>query len=126
MKKMYVEIALISLLVSLMYFKCPTLKVLGETSIGKLALILMILYMMEKYGRNVGVLSALVMIALLYKTVEGFASSYPPKDQMIIPTVTHDDGEKREREIREKSERCTMAATGAHGGEKYGAVKPPF
>ena len=123
---MYIEIILISLLISLMYFKCPSLNVLSETIMGKLALISTVFYMMERYGRNVGVLSALVMITLLYKNVEGFASSYPPKDQMIIPTVTQDSGEKRDREIKEKSERCSMAATGAHGGEKYGAVKPPF
>ena len=126
MKKMYVGIALISLLISLMYFKCPTLKVLSETIIGKLVLISSVLYIVEMHGRNAGVLSALVMIALLYKNVEGFASSYPPKDQMIISSVTQDSGEKRDREIKEKSERCAMAATGAHGGEKYGAVKPPF
>lgn len=79
MKKDTVEIALIILLVFMMYFQNDFINNFSKSVLGKSISILAVWYVVVNFGRNAGILAAVIMITNLYNaynpivdTVEGF------------------------------------------------------
>jgi len=79
MKKNTVEIALIILLVLMMYFQNDFINNFSKSLLGKSLSLFAVWYVVENFGRNAGILAALIMISNLYNaynpivdTVEGF------------------------------------------------------
>ena len=76
MKKKQIEIALIVLLILLMYLQSSLLNTFSKSVLGKGSMIFAIIYITQKFGRNAGILSALIMVLNLYNAeknlMEGF------------------------------------------------------
>ena len=74
MKKKQIEIALIVLLIVLMYLQSSLLNTFSKSVLGKAAMIFAIIYITQNFGRNAGILSALIMTLNLYNAekLEGF------------------------------------------------------
>ena len=74
MKKKQIEIALIVLLILLMYLQSSLLNTFSKSVLGKAAMIFAIIYITQNFGRNAGILSALIMTLNLYNAekTEGF------------------------------------------------------
>ena len=73
MKKKQIEIALIMLLVFLMLFQYSFINTFSKSCLGKLIMVLLILYVTENFGNNSGIILAFIMILNLYNAeLEGF------------------------------------------------------
>jgi len=66
MKKQQMEILLIGLLIALMYLQSSLLNTFSKSVLGKGSMIFAIIYITQKFGRNSGILSALIMVLNLY------------------------------------------------------------
>ena len=70
------EILLIVLLIALMYLQSSLLNTFSKSVLGKGSMIFAIIYITQKFGRNAGILSALIMVLNLYNAeknlMEGF------------------------------------------------------
>lgn len=84
MKKNTVEISLIMLLVLMMYFQNDFINKFSKSVLGKSISIVALWYVYHNFGRNAGILAALIMISNLYNaynpfvdTVEGFFEGLP-------------------------------------------------
>ena len=66
MKKQQMEILLIVLLIALMYLQSSLLNTFSKSVLGKGSMIFAIIYITQKFGRNAGILSALIMVLNLY------------------------------------------------------------
>ena len=66
MKKQQMEIILIILLIALMYLQSSLLNTFSKSVLGKGSMIFAIIYITQKFGRNAGILSALIMVLNLY------------------------------------------------------------
>ena len=60
------EIFLIGLLIALMYLQSSLLNTFSKSVLGKGSMIFAIIYITQKFGRNAGILSALIMVLNLY------------------------------------------------------------
>ena len=76
--KLYVEIILIMFLVILMYVKSHRLNLFAQSILGKITLVITVLLVTTQYGRNAGVLSAVIFMLLLHTSYEGIARFPPP------------------------------------------------
>ena len=66
MKKQQMEILLIILLIALMYLQSSLLNTFSKSVLGKGSMIFAIIYITQKFGKNAGILSALIMVLNLY------------------------------------------------------------
>ena len=71
--KVKVELVLSALLVLLVLFRPVFLSDLTGSVLGKLLLAGGVVYVAKMYGRNAGILSALVAVLLMHIQVEGFS-----------------------------------------------------
>ena len=71
--KVKVELVLSALLVLLVIFKPVFLSDLTGSILGKLLLAGAVVYVAKMYGRNAGILTALVAVLLMHTQVEGFS-----------------------------------------------------
>ena len=78
--KLYIEIILIIFLVILMYVKSQRLNLFAQSILGKITLVITVLLITTQYGRNAGILSAVIFMLLLHTSYEGVAR-YPPKEK---------------------------------------------
>ena len=60
------EILLIILLIALMYLQSSLLNTFSKSVLGKGSMIFAIIYITQKFGKNAGILSALIMVLNLY------------------------------------------------------------
>ena len=74
----YVEIVLIIFLVMLMYIKSPSVSTFATSILGKIALVIAVVIVTSKFGRNAGVLSAVIVVLLLHSSREGAGKRKPP------------------------------------------------
>ena len=129
MNHSYIEILLLGLLFLTIHSKCEKLSNLSNTVLGKAFFLSIVFLLIEYFGIQSGFIASLILILLLFKSSfrEYFSefSSNPPLEN-IIPKVTTDDRFKLERQMREQSERKTLSASCAHGGERFGKVHLPF
>lgn len=68
MKKQQIEIILIILLILLMYLQSSLLNTFSKSVLGKGTMIFAILYITQRFGKNAGILSALIMVLNLYNS----------------------------------------------------------
>tara|TARA_Y100000817_G_C16787536_1_gene513540 strand:+ start:153 stop:524 length:372 start_codon:yes stop_codon:yes gene_type:complete len=123
MNKLYIEILLVFLLFLTIHTKCKKIIDFSNTALGKAFALLIIFLLTENYGLHSGFLAALLLILLLYKSdFQEFFSNFPTNDVII----TREDLFHLERKLREQSERQTLSASCAYGGERFGAVHRPF
>ena len=105
--KLYVEIVLIIFLVILMYVKSQSLNVFAQSILGKITLVITVLLITTQYGRNAGVLSAVIFMLLLHTSYEGIAK-YPPKEKKK-PVEDKKKPEDKKKDVIQKAliEVCT-------------------
>ena len=72
--KMYVEILLIMILVLLMYTKSQSLSAFAKSGLGKITLTVALLGITSHYGRNAGVIGAVIFVLLLHTSYENMHS----------------------------------------------------
>ena len=109
MKKNTVEIALIMLLVLMMYFQNDFINNISKSVLGKAFSLFAVWYVVENFGRNAGILAALIMISNLYNaynpivdTVEGFFESVgKPKGKPEGKPEEKARGESQRETLRE-------------------------
>lgn len=100
--KVKVELVLSALLVLLVLFRPVFLSDLTGSVLGKLLLAGGVVYVAKMYGRNAGILSALVAVLLMHIQVEGFA----PEDVMekVGELMGEEDKEEDEDDKEESDE----------------------
>jgi len=67
-----------------MYVKSQSLNLFAQSILGKITLVITILLITTQYGRNAGVLSAVIFMLLLHTSYEGL-SKPPPRDPKPPP-----------------------------------------
>tara|TARA_B100000029_G_C17303071_1_gene861434 strand:- start:52 stop:753 length:702 start_codon:yes stop_codon:yes gene_type:complete len=110
MKKKQIEIALIVLLILLMYLQSSLLNTFSKSVLGKAAMIFAIIYITQNFGRNAGILSALIMILNLYNAekTEGFDVKEKKPDQKAQksqkPQDTNANKIQKEQQIEKRAQ----------------------
>ena len=100
------EILLIVLLIALMYLQSSLLNTFSKSVLGKGSMIFAIIYITQKFGRNAGILSALIMVLNLYNAeknlMEGFNQTNQDatkqdaaKQDAAKPDAAKNDGAKQ-------------------------------
>lgn len=70
--KQYVDLSLLALLIIFMYETPPFLNDIVNNTLGKLALLGGVVFLLYKFGNTSGILAALIFIILIHKKQEGF------------------------------------------------------
>ncbi len=110
MKKKQIEIALIVLLILLMYLQSSLLNTFSKSVLGKAAMIFAIIYITQNFGRNAGILSALIMTLNLYNAekTEGFDVKEKKPDQKAQkpqkPQDTNANKIQKEQQIEKRAQ----------------------
>lgn len=89
--KYSVEIILLVVLISLMYYRVNLLTVMASSNLGKLVLVGFVVMLHLVCGTNCSILAALIVIVVLHNRTEGFQEG-------------KDDGEAEEKEEGEEKE----------------------
>ena len=95
------EILLIVLLIAFMYLQSSLLNTFSKSVLGKGSMIFAIIYITQKFGRNAGILSALIMVLNLYNAeknlMEGFnqTNQGATKQDAAKPDAAKNDGAKQ-------------------------------
>ena len=72
--KFPIDLVLISLLIVLMYYQPDILASLTTSVLGRMIAVCLVAHIALAYGRNAGLLAALIFILLLHNKREGFAT----------------------------------------------------
>lgn len=94
--KQYLEVYLIIALVALLYYKPAFLTGLSNTFLGKLALLIGVMYLAHNHGVSSGILGAAILILLVHNVLEG-----------VDETLAKDDvneGDEQEEENDDEDE----------------------
>ena len=75
--KFPIDLVLISLLIVLMYYQPDILTSLTTSVLGRMVAVCLVAHIALAYGRNAGLLAALIFILLLHNKREGFATPKP-------------------------------------------------
>ena len=109
--KTQVEMILVLFLVVLMYYKPQCLLDLTESFLGKIILLSVVLVIASEFGRNSGILIALIIILLMHTKQEGLRDSSPvvPAEDptkaakpQLCPPIYLGERENFERQMRSK------------------------
>lgn len=109
--KNYIELILTAIIVVLM-IEVPTfLEEMVDNSLGKLLLLSVVGFLLCYFGKNAGILAAIIVVIILYKTKEGFAEGYELKlgDTSVISLNM---GKKEEEKGEDKLELPEVAKSG--------------
>ena len=101
--KGYTEIILITLLIVLMFVKSQNLNIFAKSVLGKITLVITVIFITAQFGRNAGVIAAAIFVLLLHTSYEGAKSKSKPAPKPAKET------EKKKEEAEKK------------GSEKYEA-----
>lgn len=71
--KQYVDLSLLALLIIFMYETPSFLNDIVNNTLGKLALLAGVIFLLYKFGNTSGILAALIFIILIHKKQEGFS-----------------------------------------------------
>ena len=77
--KNYIELILTAIIVVLMIDVPTFLEEMVDNSLGKLLLLSVVGFLLCYFGKNAGILSAIIVVIILYKTKEGFTEGYELK-----------------------------------------------
>jgi hypothetical protein len=94
-----VELALIVLLVVVMYYRPAYLRELTSHPLAKLLMIGVLVAMTHVYGRNAGILTALILVLMMHNVFEGMENKGDDN--------TDDSGEESEGETSDEDEEDT-------------------
>ena len=81
--KFPIDLVLISLLIVLMYYQPDILASLTTSVLGRMIAVCLVAHIALAYGRNAGLLAALIFILLLHNKREGFATPKPSKKKTV-------------------------------------------
>ena len=102
--KNYIELILSAVIVVLLIDVPTFLEEMSDNSLCKLLLLSMVGFLLCYFGKNAGILAAIIVVIVLYKTKEGFTEGYELKvgDTSIISlnTTKKEDEEKKETEVK--------------------------
>lgn len=95
----YVELYLVIVLVGLLYYRPGFLGVFANTMLGKLSLLVAIMYLAHFHGVSSGVLGAFIGILLIHNVLEGVDETLEtPKDDDETNEKEANDDETNEEE----------------------------
>lgn len=77
--KNYIELILTAIIVVLMIDIPTFLEEMADNSLGKLLLLSAVGFLLCYFGKNAGILAAIIVVIILYKTKEGFTEGYELK-----------------------------------------------
>ena len=119
----YTEIALIALIVIIAYMRPRMINGVVRTSLGKLALVVAVLFVARYTNRNSGILAAIVAISLIHiahqgiEGMDGEQQTPPPltDDNKLVdvatqPTPTTDDQDKCKDKLSKMDLECISRA----------------
>ena len=92
--KFNLEIIVSMIVLFILYLKPSGLTRFSNTVLGKTTLLLGVIYVSCKMGKLAGLLSALVMIVLIYENVEGFDDD-PVSSEVLLAKLKS----KKEKEL---------------------------
>lgn len=133
------EILLIILLIILMYLQSSLLNTFSKSVLGKGSMIFAIIYITQHFGRNAGILSALIMVLNLYNAEknlteghhgdgvhEGFREAQTEKAPPKKPPTKEEVSAKRTERVKElaNQEPSPTLQSYVDGGEKDGLPDP--
>ena len=108
MKKQQMEIALIILLIILMYLQSSLLNTFSKSVLGKGIMIYAIIYITQKFGKNAGILSALIMVLNLHNAKggvrEGFREAQEAKDTNDTKDTKEEKATKKAAKVEAKAQ----------------------
>ena len=117
--KFYVEISLIVLLVMLMYLNSQSLNRFSKSILGKTTLVISVLLITAKFGRNAGVLAAVIFVLLLHTSYEGIDEEEEEMNDEDLPLDEEEEEgfetmqniTDNQRKLAEGSEYATLQAS---------------
>ena len=102
--KNYIELILSAVIVVLLIDVPTFLEEMSDNSLGKLLLLSMVGFLLCYFGKNAGILAAIIVVIVLYKTKEGFTEGYELKvgatSIISLNTTKKEDEEKKETEVK--------------------------
>jgi len=84
-----------------MYVKSQSLNVFAQSILGKITLVITVLLITTQYGRNAGVLSAVIFMLLLHTSYEGIAR-YPAKEAKKKPVEEKKKSAEKKLDVIQK------------------------
>ena len=106
--KLQVQLTLILVLVILMYSQPLFLTDIARSPLGKLVLVCGVLGLSYKFGRNTGIISALIVLLLLHNFHEGLENSDDTKQTENISEDTNDKNTESSNDNNEEDEEATQ------------------
>ena len=97
--KYSVEIILLVVLISLMYYRVNLLTVMASSNLGKLVLVGFVVMLHLVCGTNCSILAALIVIVVLHNRTEGFQEGKDDEE-----SEEKEEGEEKEDEDSSKTE----------------------
>ena len=102
--RMYLELALVVLLVVLMYQKSHFLNNLVAHPLAKLVLLAGVVAMTHFYGRNAGIISGLIALLLFHNLFEGMESQGDSQEESEESDADESDAEQEGEESEDEQE----------------------
>ena len=111
--KQYVDLSLLALLIIFMYETPSFLNDIVNNTLGKLALLGGVIFLLYKFGNTSGILAALIFIILIHRKQEGFSITIAAtregatggKKKKKKETVSDSDDKKGNKEEEEEEGR---------------------
>ena len=126
--KFHVEMTLLVLLIVLMYTKPQFLLNMTDCLLGKVLLVLSVLGVAHTYGRNAGILMALIVVLLFHSVLEGLENT-EASDKSETDNTTDDESDSDEPkvevevEVEESSDKKSSEEDEEAEQEKAAAAK---
>lgn len=100
MKNDYIDIYLIVALVALLYYKPQFLTNIANTSLGKLILLVGVIYLAHNHSISTGIMGGLIFILLIHNILEGVDDTLEkaPKEETYNSEQEDDDQNENENE----------------------------
>ena len=104
----------------LMYLNSQSLNRFSKSILGKITLVISVLLITAKFGRNAGVLAAVIFVLLLHTSYEGLdedgeyeEDEDPPldEDEEELETMQSENITDNQRKLAESSEYATLQAS---------------
>ena len=114
----YIEITIGLLILYLLYDKPPYVTEYANTILGKMVLICTIIYVTARFGKIVGLLSAITMIILMHSSIEGLendemSAAIALEDALEAKKVENDDDNNSD----DKFESCKVLKEKLENGD---------
>lgn len=100
--KQYVELYLVVVLVALLYFKPSSLNFLTSSILGKISLLVGVIYLAHNHGISSGMIGAIIVILMIHNVIEGVDETLEesPKENDDESVSSDEDEEDEENEMK--------------------------